>query len=534
MTDVRQRTFLASPALLIGAGAGLLLGLLIGWVIWPVEWQGAQLNELYPEAKADYLVAVAEAYTMYGSPEAAAVARQRVAAFGDDLAAEFESAIAEVSKRDDPDKALRISNLNSLAAALDVTLPNLVGFTQEQPQQTATVVSTPATQPSAAPVSGADDATPTSGAGGLGWLGWLFGLLVAVALVLGGVYFLLLLARRNQQTVDDAQLESKIDDRFAALKADEAGGEATAGRYIEADTPARSASSGHAGVAIPFPGEPEEYEFDDDPEDYSGFPAVAPGSTSAAPGHYTQYRLDSDHADSRHDLSPNDDELWGVPTTTDADDDDGDDDDDGVNGFASGAATRAGVAAAAAGKDRNQRTDTPVAPTTPTGRSELAARPTTYARGTARYKQLEVYIAQYQAGIQDYDETHPITDPATGRYIGECGMGVSTKNGLLNRSEEVVALEVWLFDKTDEKNMGSQTRVLLSEYAVDHNLDQAFLRERQDDPRPFTAQPNVRFQLESQNLLLDCTITEAIYTPSGPTKGTFQSVTVEMSVHRRV
>ena len=174
------------------------------------------------------------------------------------------------------------------------------------------------------------------------------------------------------------------------------------------------------------------------------------------------------------------------------------------------------------------------APAATTPQAALAARPTTYTRGTSRFKQLEVYVAQFQAGIQDYDETHPITDPSTGKYIGECGMGVSTKNGLLNRSEEVVALEVWLFDKTDEKNMGSQTRVLLSEYAVDHNLDQAFLKERQDDPRPFTAQPNVRFQLETQVLRSDCTITEAIYTPSGPTKGTFQSVTVEMSVNKKV
>jgi hypothetical protein len=148
---------------------------------------------------------------------------------------------------------------------------------------------------------------------------------------------------------------------------------------------------------------------------------------------------------------------------------------------------------------------------------------------------LEIYTAHYHAGIHDYDESHPITDPSSAKYIGECGMGVSTKNGLLqNNQEQVVALEVWLFDKTDEKNIGSQTRVLLSEYAIDHNLEQAFLKERQSDPRPFTAQPNVRFQLDSQNLLLDCTIVEAIYAANGSAKGTFQSVKVDMAVHRKL
>jgi hypothetical protein len=113
-------------------------------------------------------------------------------------------------------------------------------------------------------------------------------------------------------------------------------------------------------------------------------------------------------------------------------------------------------------------------------------------------------------------------------------MGASPKNGLLqNTSDQVIALEVWLFDKSDERSMATQTRVLFSEYAIDHHLDQAFLKERQDDPRPFTAQPNVHFQLESQNLMLDCTIIEVIYTPSGPLKGAFQSVKVEMAVQKK-
>ncbi len=153
----------------------------------------------------------------------------------------------------------------------------------------------------------------------------------------------------------------------------------------------------------------------------------------------------------------------------------------------------------------------------------------------SRGKLLEKYTADYQVGIPTYDETHQVLDPTSNRYIGEIGMGVSTKNALLqNDAEQVIALEVWLFDKADDRNVGTQTRILLSEYAIDHNLEQAFLKERQDDPRPFTAQPGVSFQLESNALLLDCKILEATYLKNGPAKGAFQSVKVEMSVLQKV
>ena len=44
-----------SIGVLIGAAAGLILGLLIGWVWWPVEWQGGTLDAclLYTSDAAD-------------------------------------------------------------------------------------------------------------------------------------------------------------------------------------------------------------------------------------------------------------------------------------------------------------------------------------------------------------------------------------------------------------------------------------------------------------------------------------------------
>ncbi|MCB0126176.1 MAG: hypothetical protein KDE58_28155, partial [Caldilineaceae bacterium] len=151
-----------------------------------------------------------------------------------------------------------------------------------------------------------------------------------------------------------------------------------------------------------------------------------------------------------------------------------------------------------------------------------------------RHQLIDQHTLSYQMGIAEYDESKPIVDPDVDKYIGEFGMGTAEKNGVVQpNGDYVAALEVWLFDKSDEKNMGNQTRILLSEYAVDHNLEQAFTKERTDNPRSFTPQPGVHFQLESQNLLLDCTIVDVKYLESGPGKGMFGSVRVDMSVHKK-
>jgi hypothetical protein len=511
MRELSSRNYHPNLLLVVGVALGLALGLLIGWVLWPVDWQGASLDELYSAPKAEYLAAVAESYAMYSSPEAAATAKRRLAPLGADLSSEFESAIAYFSESNEPDKALRISNLNSLASALDVTMPNLVGATQPQNADAA-----PMTAPPPAPNSAAT--TETTERGGLGWGGWALGALAAIALILGGVYLLMLLTRRAQPIADDPTLGKMIDRQIGSLRPSEPAGYVPATRYVDDDD--NGDEHGHAANAIQD--EPEEYQFDDEPEDYTRMPAVAAGPRASTSGHYTPYSLDAEPGDPLDELEeePDDEEemQWQQ----------------GLSAAPASTAMREPppirIHSRPATGESNAAANVRLAAS---ARPEVAARPTTVTRGTTRFKLLEIYSAHYQAGIHDYDESHPITDSKSARYIGECGMGVSTKNGLLqNYPDQVVALEVWLFDKTDEKNIGSQTRVLLSEYAIDHNLEQAFLKERQSDPRPITAQPCVRFQLESQSLLLDCTIVEAVYVDSGPTKGTFQSVKVEMAVHR--
>ena len=97
-----------------------------------------------------------------------------------------------------------------------------------------------------------------------------------------------------------------------------------------------------------------------------------------------------------------------------------------------------------------------------------------------------------------------------------------------NNLEQVVAIEVNLFDKTDEAEIKTVTRFLLSEYAMDHLYDQ-FDRERRGVD-PISAQPGTRFVLEGRQLLLDCVIREVVFTP----EHYFQKMTVEMTARRKV
>ncbi len=70
----RIRGQVTTPVL-IGAGAGLVLGLIIGlifaWLIWPVNWTDAPLANLQPELQNDYMVMAIQTYAQTGDQQQA-------------------------------------------------------------------------------------------------------------------------------------------------------------------------------------------------------------------------------------------------------------------------------------------------------------------------------------------------------------------------------------------------------------------------------------------------------------------------------
>jgi len=324
-----------------------------------------------------------------------------------------------------------------------------------------------------------------SSSGGPSWLKWIFSLLLVIVLVGGGIYIISRLARRRGEG---------------------------AGGYQPAE--AYPSQGGYAGQPAPssrgsfnMPA-PEDYRFDQEPDEgivYTSGTAVVDGE---------EYDDDTyfDEGSSASFSQPNDSDAYRPPRPP--------------------ASSTYGAQA----MNDYQASET-VATTYPSRASSSAAIQEPAVQEPARVeagKVLDTYMVHYQAGMQEFEQSHNIVDPTTSRYIGECGMGVNMKNGVLQDvPENVIALDVWLFDQRQDRSLGHQTRVLLSEYAIDHDLEQAFIRERPDGPTPVVAQPGVSFQLTGENLVMDCEVLDVHYTDSGQESGIFQDVKIEMTVRTR-
>lgn len=132
---------------------GIFIGLIFGWLIWPVEWGDASMDDLRPDVRAHFISATADAYAASGGQDPA-TALMRMQAFTDPQAAVFE-AITFFQNSNDPNRIIREVNLRSLASALGANAPT---------------PDTPAVNQ------------------GIGWLDWTLGMLAALLLLGGGIW----------------------------------------------------------------------------------------------------------------------------------------------------------------------------------------------------------------------------------------------------------------------------------------------------------------------------------------------------------
>jgi len=167
---------------------GLLAGLLIGWVVWPVQWLDAGPDNLRPDARAHFIAATADAYVASGGQDPN-TALARMQSFDDPQAA-IEDAIAFFRQSDDPKRMIREVNLRSLASAMG---PSVMGPSamESTPMESSALDSTPAPLPSLLPSQ--RDAPEIS------WTNWLVGVLTGLLLLVGGGWIIrrLLIERRS-------------------------------------------------------------------------------------------------------------------------------------------------------------------------------------------------------------------------------------------------------------------------------------------------------------------------------------------------
>jgi hypothetical protein len=103
---------------------GVALGLLIGWVLWPVQYTNTAPAQLRQDYRNDYILMVAAAYQVEKDPEAA---RERLARLDPEqperpLVELTETLMAQSGRPGD------IQMLVRLAQALDATTPAMLPY----------------------------------------------------------------------------------------------------------------------------------------------------------------------------------------------------------------------------------------------------------------------------------------------------------------------------------------------------------------------------------------------------------------------
>lgn len=486
---------------LVGGIVGLVLGLIIGWVVWPVEWTNARLSDLSKSERAAYISAVADAFVLDGSGYQEVNMNARLAGFGDKLADEVLGAI-EYYRADATADQVQLGNLALLATELGIPVDASV-MQSTAPAVDAAVATTTDTESAgalaSAPVTTQQLNIPEAEkSGGTGIWTWLLAILVAGGLIGGGLYLLRYLNKRALPSDDlvappPANMPGEIR---APQELDSTGGPRKASLWRN---PTRRQSKS-----------PDDLSFDEEEEDEE--PAVRFGSGG----------LDDDF-DDEDDDDPVNDQRYSVPASQP--------DRSSTPNFPAAAVSApyngpsfggsysgasyntpssggtATLEAATATVEAVRPAPVPVR-TAPKRRAEAAAAP------VLDRKVIASFTCEYHTGIADYIDAHNINDPVEKRYIGECGLCVSSKNRALhNNPDQVIALEVWMYDKLDPRDNVNNTRVLLSEYAADRGFAQAFARD--GSTQTILAQPGARFEMEGRNLVLEGEVVSVDYDREG-------------------
>lgn len=490
------------PLLALGAGAllGLILGLILGWGVFPVRWTNAWPGDLSDEARAQYLAAVAEAYVYYGDAQAAEIARNRLYNLNDNLADEIVAAQSFFANHPQANANIYIGNLGRLAQGLDAVSPKTI--VDAPPAESAPAADAPVT-------GGSAISTRVRS-----WVNWLLLAVAALALIVGGLMVITRLSKRRAATatdsLDDEAEGFEDEDDFATQP-----GRSPYQRPLPSPLRTSVRETGRPrerDIASPTAPHGEDYGFD---EEHDESPAAF-----ASGAMLDTFETEDDFYD--EPALNLDDEEMGEESTEELDEEA----DQGLH-----------EALDEGGFELMETEES-----APYARPALSAAfsqeeeldpeyPAHAVRRSGQGTLVKTFTVHYQTGIPDYDQSYSIMDPNGGRYIGECGMGVNLKNGILqNNSDNVIALDVWLVDKKQEKSYSSQSRVLLSEYVIDNNLESAFTRERPNDAAPLVPQPGITFQLKGLDLILECEVLEAKYIAGGPTAGIFQSLKLDMTV----
>jgi hypothetical protein len=135
---------------------------------------------------------------------------------------------------------------------------------------------------------------------------------------------------------------------------------------------------------------------------------------------------------------------------------------------------------------------------------------------------LATFRTTYSLGDDLYDDSFSIESPASGDFLGECGVGIGDLIGV-GEPKKVSAFELWLFDKNDIQTV---TKVLMSRYTYN---DEATLSRLSAKGDPVLAMSGGIVELETASLRIEARVVDLSYGEAAlPSESFFERVTIEL------
>jgi hypothetical protein len=135
---------------------------------------------------------------------------------------------------------------------------------------------------------------------------------------------------------------------------------------------------------------------------------------------------------------------------------------------------------------------------------------------------LATFRTTYTLGDDLYDDSFSIESPATGDFLGECGVGIAEVMSV-GEPKKVSGFEIWLFDKNDIQTV---TKIVLSGYAFNDDETRSRLSAKGD---PIQAESGGVVELETASLRVEARIVDLSYGEGAlPSESFFDRMTIEL------
>ena len=135
---------------------------------------------------------------------------------------------------------------------------------------------------------------------------------------------------------------------------------------------------------------------------------------------------------------------------------------------------------------------------------------------------LATFRTTYTIGDDLYDDSFSVESPASGDFLGECGVGIAEAIGV-GDPKKVSAFEVWLFDKNDIQTV---TKIIMSKYTFSDEDTRSQLAAKGD---PVMAEGGEVVELETASLRVEARIVDMSYGEGAlPKESFFDRMTIEL------